>query len=73
MIYLTMFVVSINYMYQILFLGDVGECSKNSTIYENSDDIERCPEESWLVIVMFAIYMIMTNILLLNLLIAMFR
>ena len=32
-----------------------------------------CPEDNAVVIVLFAVYMMMTNVLLLNLLIAMFR
>ncbi len=52
--------------------GDVTPCSKNATIYEQTG-IERCPEESWLALTLFAGYMIFTNVLLLSLLIAMFR
>ncbi len=53
-------------------VGNVDDCSNNKTVYGNTD-ISRCPEKSWLAVIMFAAYMIMTNILLLNLLIAMFR
>ena len=50
--------------------GDVPDCTFNVTA---EPDLERCPEENALVIILFAVYMIMTNVLLLNLLIAMFR
>ena len=52
--------------------GDIGTCSFNSSIYADPN-VERCPEKSWLAIVLFAVYMIMSNVLLLNLLVAMFR
>jgi hypothetical protein len=39
----------------------------------NDANVERCPETEWLVLLLLAIYMIVINILLLNLLIAMFR
>ncbi len=59
--------------WKVLFCaGNVDGCSYNKTVYENTD-IDRCPEKSWLAVLFFAVYMIMTNILLLNLLIAMFR
>lgn len=55
-------------MYGELFLDDVsGDDCKNST---NSG--ETCPEKTGLAVILFAIYMILTNILLINLLIAMF-
>ena len=52
--------------------GDIGECSFNRSLY-SKPDVQRCPEKSWLAIVLFAAYMIMSNVLLLNLLVAMFR
>ncbi len=50
----------------------MASCSSNRTVWENTD-IDRCPEESWLALILFAAYMIFTNVLLLSLLIAMFR
>ncbi|KAI0222453.1 Transient receptor potential cation channel subfamily M member-like 2 [Lamellibrachia satsuma] len=62
-------------MYGELFLneieGDIGTCSFNRSIYADPN-VERCPEKSWLAIILFAVYMIMSNVLLLNLLVAMF-
>lgn len=57
-------------MYGELFLenveGNVDNC--NSTAGSSNP----CPRKSWLAIILFAVYMIITNVLLLNLLIAMF-
>ena len=50
--------------------GDVEGCTYNTTA---EPDLNRCPKENRLVILLFALYMILTNVLLLNLLIAMFR
>ena len=52
--------------------GDVGECYTDEAELLVDPDLDRCPEESWLAILLFAVYMILTNVLLLNLLIAMF-
>ena len=51
--------------------GDIGTCSSNRSIIADPN-VERSPETSWLAIVVFAVYMIMSNVLLLNLLVAMF-
>lgn len=54
--------------------GDVPGCTNNQTIYDDpTSGVARCPEKSWLVMVFCAVYLILTNILLINLLIAMFR
>ena len=65
------FVLLISF-WKIIISGEVSTCSSNATVYENTG-IERCPEESSLALILFAIYMIFTNVLLLSLLIAMFR
>ncbi|CAD5126251.1 DgyrCDS14416 [Dimorphilus gyrociliatus] len=51
-------------MYGELFLDDIEG--------NNQDCNNSCPEKSWLALILFAIYMVIVNILLLNLLIAMF-
>ena len=48
-------------------------CTKNETIWRYLGGIDRCPEENALVPLLAAVYLILTNILLVNLLIAMFR
>ena len=48
-------------------------CTSNETIWRASGGIDRCPEENALVPLLAAVYLILTNILLVNLLIAMFR
>ncbi|GFS15664.1 transient receptor potential cation channel subfamily M member 3 [Elysia marginata] len=63
-------------IYGELFLEDLeqggeGDCTTNRTIWLD-DPSKRCPEENAIVPVMLALYMILTNILLVNLLIAMF-
>ena len=45
-------------------------CSKNETILSNNPDIPRC---SWLAVLMFSVYVMISCILLINLLIAMFN
>ena len=59
-------------VYDVGVTGDIGECSSNHSLYSDPS-VVRCPEKSWLALVLFAVYMIMSNVLLLNLLIAMFR
>lgn len=51
---------------------DVDECTRNESIWRY-DPIKRCPETNAFVPILLAVYMILTNILLVNLLIAMFR
>ncbi|XP_063431696.1 transient receptor potential cation channel subfamily M member 2-like [Mytilus trossulus] len=47
-------------------------CTMNRTEWENNPDIERCNEYDWVLIVIAAIYMLISNLLLVNLLIAVF-
>jgi len=56
-----------------LLLGNVDDCSDNSDIYLNNPDVARCPQSSWLVMLLFLIYILMTTLMLVNLLIAIFR
>ncbi|KAK7112164.1 hypothetical protein V1264_011657 [Littorina saxatilis] len=63
-------------MYGELFLenlkgDDVDGCTRNETIWRE-DPFKRCPSETAVVPILLAVYMILTNILLVNLLIAMF-
>ena len=54
-------------------LGRVEGCSSNSSVYLNDRSVPRCSRQSWLVMTMFSIYILMTSIMLINLLIAIFR
>ncbi|XP_076115503.1 transient receptor potential cation channel subfamily M member-like 2 [Mytilus galloprovincialis] len=47
-------------------------CTSNSTVWKNDPSISRCPTSDWLPPVIAAIYMMLTNWLLLNIVIAMF-
>ncbi|XP_048256759.1 transient receptor potential cation channel subfamily M member 2-like isoform X1 [Haliotis rufescens] len=64
-------------MYGELFLervqgeDDPSSCTRNETLWR-ADLAPRCPEPNALVSILLAVYMILTNILLVNLLIAMF-
>ncbi|XP_050394392.2 transient receptor potential cation channel subfamily M member 2 [Patella vulgata] len=64
-------------MYGELFLeriegdDDPESCTRNETIWRNDLSL-RCPEKNAIVPILLAVYMILTNILLVNLLIAMF-
>ncbi|XP_074649507.1 transient receptor potential cation channel subfamily M member-like 2 isoform X2 [Tubulanus polymorphus] len=65
-------------MYGELFLDEMEgknteTCSRNPMIYNNeTSGYSRCSQSNWLAPALFAVYMILTNVLLLNLLIAMF-
>ncbi|XP_060552910.1 transient receptor potential cation channel subfamily M member 2-like isoform X4 [Ruditapes philippinarum] len=64
-------------MYGELFLENLeGEhpssCTTNESIWRPAGGVDRCPEENALVPLLGAVYLILTNILLVNLLIAMF-
>uniref|UniRef100_A0A8W8JN38 Ion transport domain-containing protein n=1 Tax=Magallana gigas TaxID=29159 RepID=A0A8W8JN38_MAGGI len=50
---------------------DAGTCTKNETLWR-SGKMERCPEKSFLAVLVMAAFLLLTNVLLLNLLIAMF-
>ncbi|CAG2199287.1 unnamed protein product [Mytilus edulis] len=47
-------------------------CTMDRRVWESNPDIERCNEYDWVLIVIAAIYMLISNLLLVNLLIAMF-
>ncbi|XP_062590923.1 transient receptor potential cation channel subfamily M member 2-like, partial [Saccostrea cucullata] len=51
---------------------DLSSCTNVTTIWENDTSIERCPKEDWTVSAISAIYMLLSNLLLVNLVIAMF-
>ena len=54
-------------------LGNVEGCSDNKTVYLNDPNVPRCSRKSWLAMTMFSIYILITSIMLINLLIAIFR
>ena len=57
----------------LMYLGNVPtECTTNETIWR-SGVMDQCAEKTVLVPIFTALYMLLTNVLLLNLLIAMFR
>ncbi|CAC5398397.1 unnamed protein product [Mytilus coruscus] len=47
-------------------------CTTIQSEWENNPDMERCNEYDWILIVITALYMLMSNLLLVNLLIAVF-
>ena len=53
-----------------IFSGDE-ECTTNTTLI--AAGYSSCPEHSWIGLILLAFYMLISNVLLLNLLIAMFR
>ena len=63
----------IRWTHFMLFAGDVGNCNDTSSIYLNNRDIPRCPRSNWLAMTLFFVYILMTSIMLINLLIAIFR
>jgi len=54
-------------------LGGAEGCSDNSTVYLSNPGVARCPRQTWLVMALFFAYMLITAIMLVNLLIAIFR
>ena len=60
-------------MFVLVLLGNVDDCSDNSAVYLNNPDVPRCPKSSWLATTLFLVYILMTSIMLVNLLIAIFR
>ncbi|CAC5385417.1 unnamed protein product [Mytilus coruscus] len=58
-------------LYLILASGDTG-CTNNVTLWKNDPSVSRCPTSDWLPPVIAATYMMLTNWLLLNIVIAMF-
>ena len=53
-----------------MLLGKVEDCSDDTT---NDPDAPRCSRKSWLAIALFLFYILVTAIMLINLLIAIFR
>lgn len=49
------------------------DCSNTTLEWETDTSIERCPQEDWTVSIIAAIYMLLSNLLLVNLVIAKFR
>jgi len=53
---------------------DIENCTRDDVTHRSDpDNNPRCEEEDWLAVVFLAVYMMITNILLLNLLIAILR
>ncbi|CAC5364897.1 unnamed protein product [Mytilus coruscus] len=48
-------------------------CSKDVSDYEYNTNIEECVESDWIILVIAAFYMLLSNLLLVNLVIALFR
>lgn len=62
----------------ILFLGskpryEKGECTNITLEWESDTSEERCPQEDWTIQAVAAFYLLFSNLLLVNLVIAMFR
>ena len=62
-----------NSFFTNLLTGSNTDCTDNITEWRNDPSNERCPEEDWLPPVIAAFYMMLTQWLLLNIVIAMFR
>lgn len=61
-----------------LFLGskpdyDEDECTNITSVWESDTSTQRCPQGDWSVQAVSAAYMLFSNLLLVNLVIAMFR
>ncbi|CAC5397749.1 unnamed protein product [Mytilus coruscus] len=56
----------------VLEASDDTGCTSNNTLWENDPSLSRCPTSDWLPPVIAATYMMLTNWLLLNIVIAMF-
>ena len=67
-----MFYTLINGIFVFLNIGDI-DCTTNKTAVSLNPDLVECPETNEFVTLLLAGYMLMSNILLVNLLIAMFR
>ncbi|CAC5411680.1 unnamed protein product [Mytilus coruscus] len=52
--------------------SDASGCTNNATLWKSDPSIERCPTGDWITPVIAAFYMMLTNWLLLNIVIAMF-
>ena len=55
-----------------LYVGDIEGCSNNHSIYSTDPEVPRCSEYSWLINILFAVYILVIGIMLLNVLIAIF-
>ncbi|XP_056002358.1 transient receptor potential cation channel subfamily M member 2-like [Ostrea edulis] len=51
---------------------ELSDCSHNTSVLQSDSSIERCPQEDWTVLGVSALYMLFSNLLLVNLVIAMF-
>jgi len=67
------FVVIIVTVCVAVAIGKVDSCSDDRNVYLNDQNVPRCSRKSWLALVLFLIYILMTGIMLINLLIAIFR
>lgn len=68
------------FLHNIVFINTIGSdqsdetnCTNVDTIWESDTSINRCPQEDWTVQAVAAIYLLFSNLLLVNLVIAMFR
>ncbi|CAC5420148.1 unnamed protein product [Mytilus coruscus] len=52
--------------------SDNSNCTDNTTVWRNDPTVERCPTKDWITPVIAAFYMMLSNWLLLNIVIAMF-
>lgn len=57
---------------QLYVTGDISPCTDDPVLWSNGT-LPRCPQANWVVPALLAIYILITNVLMLNLLIAMFR
>ncbi|XP_062589311.1 transient receptor potential cation channel subfamily M member-like 2 [Saccostrea cucullata] len=51
---------------------DLSDCTNITSVWEADPSIDRCPQEDWTVLAVSAFYMLFSNLLLVNLVIAMF-
>ncbi|XP_061190896.1 transient receptor potential cation channel subfamily M member 8-like [Saccostrea echinata] len=51
---------------------DLSDCTNITSVWEADPSIDRCPQEDWTVLAISAFYMLFSNLLLVNLVIAMF-
>ncbi|XP_056003652.1 transient receptor potential cation channel subfamily M member 2-like [Ostrea edulis] len=52
--------------------NDLSDCSNVTSVWQNDPSIDRCPQEDWTVSTISALYMLFSNLLLVNLVIAKF-
>ena len=63
---------SLNSIFSFSLVAGEIACTDNPTIYK-AGTLPRCPEDTWIVPILLGIYIMFANVLMLNLLIAMFR